>query len=115
MWKVILVNKMVKQLTFQFSANFYDALKRITLQSGQFGVARPLVDTSRHALPAVTKAQHTHRIIDLFQEHYSLLKSRKALTHTRTHTSKGSSSSGNHLLAGLNGSDQTFTPTGRKT
>lgn len=45
MQKVILVNKMVKQLTLQFSANFYDALKRITLQSQQFGVARPLVDT----------------------------------------------------------------------
>lgn len=57
--KVILVNKMVKQLTIQFSANFNDALKRITLQSQQFGVARPLVDTSRHALPATRKAQ-TH-------------------------------------------------------
>lgn len=75
-----------KQLTIQFSANFYDALKRITLQYQQFGVARPLVDTSCRALPAITKGQHIHRILDLFQEHYSLLKSRKALTHMRTHT-----------------------------
>lgn len=85
MQKVILVNKMDEQLTVQFSANFYDALKRITLQYQLFGVARPLVDTSCRALPAITKAQHIHRILDLFQEHCSLLKSRKALTHTHTH------------------------------
>lgn len=56
MWKVILVNKLVKQLTIQFSANFYDALKRTTPQYQRFGVARPLVDTPCHALPAIMKA-----------------------------------------------------------
>lgn len=66
MQKLIVVNKMVTRQTIQFSSNFYDAPKRVTLQDQQFGNARPLVDAARRVFPATTlimKATHSENTV----------------------------------------------------